>query len=462
LSGRFGGVGCIWHEKAPLAITVAPPAKHASTNAGRIYAMRRYRFVHAADLHLDSPFRALLQDAPHLTSELRNATFRTYESIVDLCIERQVDALLVAGDIYDGADRSLRAQLSFIDGLRRLDEAQIRVFVCHGNHDPLSGWEAGINLPESVVRFGSEVSGEPIDPNDPESPMVYGISYPTRDVRENLVPRFPTPESGRYSIGLLHANVGANTGHESYAPCSLDDLVNSGYDYWALGHVHSRAELREQNPVVVYPGNPQGRHINESGPRGVYVVEVNEQARTAIEFRALDTIRWERIDVDIEHLDDEQALIEAVNSHVEDERNTAGELPLVYRLRFYGRGSTHAALTSSDFTADIRDRINSEFGDRSPFAFCERIEDESAPVVDRDALRQGPDLLGDLLRLIDQMQGGVPEEIAALRSELLPLYEHRSARRYLGQSALDGIDFNALIEKAERLLIDDFLDGRSG
>ena len=422
--------------------------------------MRSYRFVHTADLHLDSPFRGLLHGAAHLVSTLRDATFDTYEKIIDLCIDRQVDALLIAGDVYDSADRSLGAQLRFVEGLRRLEAAGIRAFICHGNHDPLDGWEARVDFPSNVVRFGPEVSGEPLKPDDPASPLVYGISYPTREVRDNLVLGFPAPESGRYCIGLLHANVGTNTGHEPYAPCSLDDLADSGYDYWALGHVHTSVVLREQAPVVIYPGNPQGRHINERGERGVYIVEVDERGSTTYDFHALDAVRWARIEVDIEPLDDEQALLEAVDLGVDRACEAADGRPLLYRLRVYGRGSVHGALARPGFIDDLLEHVNGHFGARDPFAFCERIDDESAAMVDLDALRQAPDLLGDLLRLVTEIGGDDSEALEKLRTELELLYGHARARRYLGDRALSEVDMPALLVDAERLLVDEFLDAR--
>ena len=187
------------------------------------------RFIHAADLHLDSPFTGIRAAAPdNVGTALYSATFDSYRNIIDLCISEQVDALLVAGDIYDGADRSLRAQRAFIDGLRSLDAAGIRSFVCHGNHDPLDGWEARLAYPDGCHRFGPDFEAVPLFPDEPERALIYGISYPTRDIYENLVARLgPVDESG-FAIGLLHANVGGNTDHALYAPCSLDDLAESG------------------------------------------------------------------------------------------------------------------------------------------------------------------------------------------------------------------------------------------
>jgi DNA repair protein SbcD/Mre11 len=428
--------------------------------------MRQYRFVHAADLHLDSPFRGMLKDAPDTAHRLREATFLAYDAMIDLCIAEQVDALLVAGDIYDGADRSLRAQLRFIDGLRRLEQAGIRAFICHGNHDPLDGWEARLSFPENVVRFGAEVTGASMNPADPESPIVYGISYPTREVRENLVPHFPAPAPGRPAIGLLHANVGTNTGHDPYAPCSVEDLAGTGYSYWALGHVHTRQVLREREPVVVYPGNPQGRHANEPGPRGVYLVALDDSGVTGLDFCAVDVVRWERLAVDISGIDEtaatplDEALMNATNEAVETARIGASGRPLVYRLRFTGRGAAHASIARPGFLADVREQLNEQFGAGDLFAFCEEVGTETTPPVDRETLRQAPDLLGDLLQLIDEVAAD-PEALEQLRTELEPLYLHQRARRYLGDEALAAVDVRALLADAERMLIDELHDAEA-
>lgn len=419
--------------------------------------MRSYRFIHAADLHLDSPFRGMVEDAPQFASTLRDATFDTYEAIIELCIAERADALLVAGDIYDGADRSLRAQLRFIEGLRRLDEAGIRAFICHGNHDPLDGWEAQLTFPGNVVQFGPSVSAEPVNTSDPGSPLVYGMSYPTREVRENLVPLFPQPEPGRFCIGLLHANVGANTGHEPYAPCSLADLEQSGMDYWALGHVHTRAVLRDRHPTVVYPGNPQGRHVNEAGARGVYVVDVDGQGAPRLEFRAVDRVRWERVSLAIDELENEQDLLDAAERRLLETRDDAGGRPLVYRLRLDGRGALHASLSRDGFLRDVQDQLNDRLANGNAFAFCERIDDETSPDVDREELRASQDLLGDIVRMADDLVED-EEALEELRGELRVLFEHQRARRYLSDRAVDQDDVRAFLREAERLLVDELYD----
>ena len=304
--------------------------------------MPLYHFVHAADLHLDSPFRMLTGAAPEQAEMLRRATFDAYDGIVDLCIEQRVDALLVAGDIFDSSDNRLGAQLRFRDGLLRLAQHGIRAFVCHGNHDPLNGWRAGLDWPAEAHRFGEVPSALPLRPDDPSSPLVYGVSYPVRDVSVNLIPLFPPRDAARPAIGLLHANVGGIPGYENYAPCSLADLTATGYDYWALGHVHTRQILRapaEGSPVVVYPGNSQGRQPNERGARGVYLVEMDERGVvTDLSFRAVDVVRWSLIECSVEDIEHDQDLLDALEASVQTELDATEGRPIVIACGSRGVG----------------------------------------------------------------------------------------------------------------------------
>ena len=408
------------------------------------------RFVHAADLHLDSPFRGIRNEAPpQVADALAQATFDAYQNIIDLCLLEQVDALLVAGDIYDGADRSLRAQLRFVQGLGRLDAAGIRSFICHGNHDPLDGWEARLALPEGCVRFGPEVEGFPVFPEEPERAVVYGISYPTREVRENLSPLFSGAAMGTgFSIGLLHANVGGNPDHDAYAPCSVADLADAGLDYWALGHVHTRQTLREREPVIVYPGNSQGRHPNEPGERGVYLVEVDDGGTVRLEFRPVDVVRWETLSLDIGALETEQDLIDAATSVAEESLDAAGGRHVVARLTLTGRGSLHRWLRSGDTAAAIREQINDHWADRATWLWCEGVQLDTAAPVDRDLLAQREDFLGDLTRLAGEMRES-DEALAEFRQLLQPLYSRRELREFLRDFVPSDDEMRELLAAAE-------------
>ena len=383
--------------------------------------MTRIRFIHAADLHLDSPFSGLRSLAPEIAETLHQATFNAYDNIIDLCIQERVDALLVAGDIFDGADRSLRAQLKFVDGLKRLEEANIRSFLCHGNHDPLNGWEAQLTLPGSCYRFGGELEQVPVFEDEPGRAVVYGISYPQREVRENLVPLFSAIEPGPFNIGLLHATVDNNPAHDSYAPCTLKDLEETGIDYWALGHVHTRQVLREANPTVVYPGNPQGRHPNEPGARGVYLVEVGDAGQVRRDFRAVDVVRWEIVEVEIDSIETEQALFDEIEQEVTRCQESADGRHVIFRLVISGRGPLHDSLRRPGFIEDLTEIVNETGPRERPFLWCGRIRASTASLIDREQQRQRSDFVGDLVRLCDEWQAA-PNGLSEIRDNLQDLY----------------------------------------
>ena len=419
------------------------------------------RFVHAADLHLDSPFSGLRSAAPDkVTSALRQATFDAYENIIDLCISKRVGALLIAGDVYDGADRSLRAQLKFFDGLKRLDDAGIRSFICHGNHDPLDGWEARLVLPSSCVRFGDAVKGEPLFPEEPDRATVYGISYPHRDINENLSSRFRSLPRSKLNIGLLHANVGGNPDHDSYAPCSVSDLQDTDIDYWALGHIHTREVLQQEGPSIVYPGNPQGRHPNELGSRGVYLVEIDEQGRVNLEFYPMDVIRWDRKRLDIVNLDSEQSVLNSVFDMADSALKEAEGRPVVLRIILEGRGDMNRWLRRPSTLEEILERLNEGYIDASPWLWCERIKLETAPAINHEQVIQREDFVGDLARLAEELIEN-PLKLEELRDPLRELYETPRARRRLSDSLPDGEELKRLVSAAEAECIAELMDAEN-
>lgn len=415
--------------------------------------MSLIRFVHSADLHLDSPFRGLAAVQPDIAARLRQATFDAYDNIISLCIEEQVDALLVAGDVFDGADRSLRAQHRFVDGLKQLDEAGIRSFICHGNHDPLDGWEAKLDFPPHAVRFGPDVDGVPVFPDDPDRVIVYGMSYPTREVRENLIPRFVTSGAEKISIGLIHANVGTDTGHEAYAPCTLGDLEAMGIDYWALGHVHTRQILRPAKPAVVYPGNPQGRHPNERDARGVYLVEVTDSGTIHTDFRPVDVVRWESLDIRIDEVEDYQDLEDRLDSAIGNALEDADMRDLVLRLGLSGRGPMHSDLVRPGFLNDLQSRLNQSWSGRQPFAYIERVIDSTFATVNREERKRAEDFIGDLMKLVDEYQNN-PSKDEGLATALEPLFDNSRASRYLQDAKPSAADIVELLTAAEGICLD--------
>jgi exonuclease SbcD len=211
-----------------------------------------FSFIHAADLHLDSPFRGFEQITDidesvreYIMGTLRNCTFTAFANIVRACVQNEVDFLVLSGDIFDQACRSLRAQLRFRDAVTELAQRNIKVFVAWGNHDCDDGGAGDrLSWPENVHFFTpGEVGSYEVVRRGREIARVYGISYPRREVSENYALRFRRDSKAPFAVGVLHCNVGGVTGHENYSPCQLSDLLQSRFDYWALGHVHTRRVL---------------------------------------------------------------------------------------------------------------------------------------------------------------------------------------------------------------------------
>jgi len=418
------------------------------------------RFVHTGDLHLDSPFLGIGQAAPeHVVNALRDATLRSWDRIVGLALDSDADAVLVAGDVFEGANHTLRAQVAFRDGLERLARRRIPSFVVTGNHDPLSGWEPAIALPELAHRFGAtEVGSRPILRDGVELARVHGISYAVRDVTRNLASLFRRDGDEPYAIGLLHANVGGIEGYANYAPCSISDLAASGMDYWALGHIHKHGVLRAADPTVVYCGNPQGRDPGEADPRGCYLVEVDELGRARPEFRPMDVVRWQRIGVPIEPIATDDALIQAVGGAIETAVDAAGR-SIVAIVTLTGRGPVHASLRRPGYLAELHDVVRARFGAGDPFAWLESIRDETRPSVDVAARREAGDLLGEALREFGRSRAALREgQEADLHAMLDELFNHPRARRALTGARLDSARLLTLLDSAESLVIDQ-LDG---
>lgn len=355
--------------------------------------MDGFRFIHAADLHLDSPFRGLTGTSPRLGERLHSATFEALERIVTHTIDSESDFLVIAGDLYDSRDRSLRALVEFRRQMERLAERDIGAYVVHGNHDPLNGWGARFGMPPNVFVFDGEPRVESVVRNGAEIARVAGISYTRERVTENLARCFRPALGEVYSIAALHANVGHQSGHADYAPASIHDLIEAGFDYWALGHVHNRAVLSE-SPMVVYPGNPQGRHARETGPRGCYEVNVDAGGRSRLKFVETDVVRWQRLDVPIDPYTRFDTLVDALIEKT-GRVSRAFDGPSVVRIRLAGNGPLHSDLNRDGVALELIDALSS-------IVDVESLDVVTGPEVDRlRAVRSEP-VVGDLMALVER------------------------------------------------------------
>jgi len=363
------------------------------------------RFLHAADLHLDSPFKGMAALPEPIRERVREATFESLRALVALAERERVDFVVVSGDVYDLADRSLRAQIRFQRALERLAAAEIPVFVIHGNHDPEDGRAAQLNWPQAVHFFAADrVETVAVEkPGRGVIAHVHGISYKTAAVHDNLALGYRGIDPNVCQIALLHTNVDGDPAHGNYAPCSRRDLLERGIDYWALGHVHTRQVLHDR-PAIVYPGNIQGRSVRETGPRGCYVVDIDETGRAALAFHALDAVRWHHETVSVQGVSTEQQLKDVLLARLEQVRESADGRAAVVRLVLEGRSAVGRLLRKGraleELTAELRDGE----ADRSRFVWLESIDDRSRGELDWEALQQEESFLGDLLRLSVDLQ----------------------------------------------------------
>jgi DNA repair exonuclease SbcCD nuclease subunit len=251
-------------------------------------------FLHAADLHIDSPLRGLADD---LGPRVRQATRAAFRRLVDVALERKVSFVVLAGDIFDDAHQAIDTSRFIAEQLRRLDEAGTPVVLVRGNHDHLAGgskvpWPSNVHelpsdAPATVRLDGLRVA-------------IHGQSYPEKHVRRDLAVAYPPPVAGLLNVGVLHTALEGHAGeHSPYAPTTVASLAARGYAYWALGHVHRFVDLEHEGTRIVYPGNLQGRHVREQGAKGAALVTWEDQAITRVEHIGCDVLRWHEHEVDV-------------------------------------------------------------------------------------------------------------------------------------------------------------------
>ncbi|WP_321419436.1 DNA repair exonuclease [uncultured Methanomethylovorans sp.] len=409
-------------------------------------------FVHAADLHLDSPFHGLSGINPQLSDIMTKATFAAYNNIIDLCIEKSADFLLIAGDIYDSADKSLYAQLKFLEGLKRLYDAGIATYITHGNHDPLNGWSANLEWPENVKVFdGDNVETVSVSKNGRMIANISGMSYRTKHIQENLVKRFQQKDSGSpYAIGMLHCTVGSAEGHYPYAPCTVKDLKETNYDYWALGHIH-QPQVIETEPFIVYSGNPQGRDPGELGERGCMVVEVDNKGNTTVDFIPVDSVRWCVDELSINGLEAEAELIKIIEERMEKLSEISGGRYVICRFVLRGRSSLKRILIKDGFLKDLVQHLRDNC-DMSPGSvWLERLEDETSYPFEREGLLDRRDFISDLLSITDEICSG-EDGLTELDDPLHELFGKGKIRHIL--MSLDNEERAKVIRTAEEMLLD--------
>ena len=301
------------------------------------------RFIHTADIHLDSPLHRLevYEGAP--VDEIRNASRRAFENLIELALVETVDFVLIAGDLFDGEWKDYNTGLFFVNQVRRLNDGHIPVFMVSGNHDAASQVTKSLPYPENVTLFSHKKPETRI--LESVGVAIHGQSFATPAITDNLSIGYPDPITAYFNIGLLHTSVTGREGHESYAPCTVHDLANKGYDYWALGHVH-QYEIVGDEPPVVFPGCIQGRHIRETGSKGCVMVTVEDGTAPRVDNQSLDVVRWEHLEIDTYLCTTENQCLDRFQETLEETVKTHSPLPVVARVTFTGQTDMHKRLSA--------------------------------------------------------------------------------------------------------------------
>jgi DNA repair exonuclease SbcCD nuclease subunit len=376
-----------------------------------------FRFVHAADIHLDSPLLSLDEYPGAPVEDIRLATRKALGRLVDFSIESEAGFVVIAGDLFDGEWRDCNTGLYFISEMKRLRDAGIMAYIALGNHDAANRMTAGLPWPDHI-RFFDHKRAERIPVPGCEAAL-YSQSFRRQHVDEDLTSSWPLGDSGTFNIGVLHTSANGASGHELYAPCSLDSLRSRHYQYWALGHIHTRTELARE-PWVVFPGNIQGRSVRECGPRGCYLVDVDDSGGVSLEFEPLDVVRWQVLPISLDEQTapgDLEALAESAIEHAVAE---AEGRTLAVRIRLEGHGP--AWNRAAGDAPGLKSRIRMLAQDSAVPVHIEKLELVSRSPRQADEPDAGP--MAELRALIrelgqdDSLIGELQAQFADLKSKL--------------------------------------------
>jgi DNA repair protein SbcD/Mre11 len=425
--------------------------------------MSTVRFIHCADLHLDTPFRGLSDVAPDVGKALNEATFKSFENIIDLAIAERVAFLVIAGDVYDSADRGLSAQFKFQKGVQRLEEHGIEVFVACGNHDPLSGWSATIEWPPNVHTFpANHVDSWQIARDDQVIATVHGISYPKEAVHDNLAARFARPDGLAPSVAVLHANVGGDTAHPPYAPTTVSELATKGFTYWALGHVHAHRVLRDNAPAIVYPGCSQSRHPNETGPKGCCLVTLTDSAPPDVRFVPTDVVRFHAGVVDVAGCDSQDALRRTVVDECRAISAGSQGRHAVIRLALTGRTSLHREIARANSLDALLRLVRDELEGAEPWVWLEKLHLKTRGSYDIATQRKREDFVGDLMSVYDNLLDSSTGQLAAWIQEMDDAMSSWQGYRFLTQGiegvAITDEELLSLVEQARGVTLDQLVE----
>jgi len=407
------------------------------------------KFIHCADVHLDTPLQGLAEYPGAPVNEIRNATRRAFEKVLNAAITEKVNFVIIAGDLYDTGLKSFESALFFNKEMARLKDAGIDVYLIYGNHDAASKLIKQIRPPRNVKIFRATEPQTML--NEELKVAIHGQSFATPEVTEDLASKYPVPIPDYFNIGLLHTNLGGVSEHANYAPCSLQTLKSKGYQYWALGHVHN-GEILCTDPYVVYPGNIQGRNGREQGEKSCELVTVSETGTISVEKVFTSVVPWIEAEIDASGCQSADDVYEILRVRFGTLHSESKERVTALRLRIVGATNAHAELNRD--AEQVRNEaisIGNECG--NGLIWIERVQVATQPRWDRDRLLKRDDPIGEVARIVAALRQDVAS--VATWGSIMELQNKLPAELAEGAEPikLDTATLSAAIEEAEGLLL---------
>ena len=403
----------------------------------------RFTFIHAADLHIDSPLAALGRKNAEAAVFFAQAGRRAVQTLVDEAIGSNAAFLIIAGDVFDGDWQDVSTGLFFMRELVKLERANIPVFMLRGNHDAASRMSRNLQWPANVREFSTRTADS--FQIEPLRTILHGRGFPDRAVEDGFVAKYPQRRDGWLNIGVLHTSLDGRPGHDPYAPCAISDLRNFGYDYWALGHVH-QAEVVARDPWIVYPGNLQGRSIRETGAKGAMRVTVDDGRIVDAQPIELDAARWAHVQIDAANCADFDTLCALIHDQLDQAYAAAAGKALAARITINGQTALHDTLLADramleDQALGVAERVSAQ-------CWIEKIRLDTSPLrrVDAgletkslsfDAILNGaaadPDFAAQFDALASEIRQKLPRELQDVFDQevLAEAATPEASRRYL-------------------------------
>ncbi len=411
--------------------------------------LQRFRFLHTADLHIGTPFQGMYKHLPGDWMErLQRASYEVFTRIVDAAVREGVDFVTIAGDLYDQNTAPMSVHFELLRGFERLAEHNIPVFVIHGNHDPLTD--------PSPVRWPNNVHVFPplprvVDPSyrapstlctigSSTTVQISGFSYLEPELYGSLAHAFHRDDQADFAIALYHGSVGVRGEHANYAAAQAEELIRRRFDFWGLGHIHKPAVIRESGPAILYPGNPQGRHVREGGVRGCVLVDVIEDKSVKLKFIPTSQVVWDTKTVDVTGLEELAELRSRLLKAVAEQLDRYAGYPQLIRLAVTGRTALHSAIDEGQW----QQALNEEAAQRNWPAAIEKLELATGPAADLETLAHSREFIGELLRLTNDYKSD-PAKARALLTCLKDVYH---AGNDLALEAMTDEDVFKLLDEA--------------